>query len=483
MSTPLEESEPAPPSIANATAAPESRFWPMVREALAGSRRDLTAMPLGRAVLLIAIPMILEMIAESIFAVVDIFWVSKLGADAIAAVGLTESLMTIVYAVAMGLSIGVGAVVARRTGAKDAAGASRAAAQAVVIGLGVWIVVGTAGAIAGPRLLALMGASPGVQAIGAGYTRTIFAGSISVILLFLVNAAFRGAGDAALTMRTLWLANGINVVLGPVFIFGLGPAPRLGVTGAAVATTIGRGIGVLYQLHNLRVGRGRLSVPRSEVRIDLASLTTILRIAKAAVLQMAIGMASWVGLVRVLSTFGSMAIAGYTVAVRVVLFALLPAFGLGNAAATLVGQNLGAGNPARAEQAVWRAAFYNFIFLGAVGVVLFIAGYDIVRLFTPEAGVVAAGGRCLRIVAIGFPLYAYGMVVSQAFNGAGDTWTPTWINFGCFWLFEIPLAYLVSRVLGVGPTGVYLAITLAFSAVALVSVTTFRRGRWKLVKV
>jgi putative MATE family efflux protein len=482
MTAPLEEPEPAPPSIA-ATAAPEAPFWPMVREALAGSRRDLTAMPLGRAVLLIAIPMILEMIAESIFAVVDIFWVSKLGADAIAAVGLTESLMTIVYAVAMGLSIGVGAVVARRTGAKDAAGASRAAAQAVVIGLGVWIVVGTAGAIAGPRLLALMGASPGVQAIGAGYTRTIFAGSISVILLFLVNAAFRGAGDAALTMRTLWLANGINVVLGPVFIFGLGPAPRLGVTGAAVATTIGRGIGVLYQLHNLRVGRGRLSVPRSAVRIDLASLTTILRIARAAVLQMAIGMASWVGLVRVLSTFGSMAIAGYTVAVRVVLFALLPAFGLGNAAATLVGQNLGAGNPARAEQAVWRAAFYNFIFLGAVGVVLFIAGYDIVRLFTPEAGVVAAGGRCLRIIAIGFPLYAYGMVVSQAFNGAGDTWTPTWINFGCFWLFEIPLAYLVSRVLGVGPTGVYLAITLAFSAVALVSVTTFRRGRWKLVKV
>jgi putative MATE family efflux protein len=481
MTAPIEEPEPARPSIA--TAAPESQFWPLVREALAGSRRDLTAMPLGRAVLLIAIPMILEMIAESIFAVVDIFWVSKLGADAIAAVGLTESLMTIVYAVAMGLSIGVGAVVARRTGAKDAAGASRAAAQAVVIGLGVWIVVGTAGAIAGPRLLALMGASPAVQALGAGYTRTIFAGSISVILLFLVNAAFRGAGDAALTMRTLWLANGINVVLGPVFIFGLGPAPRLGVTGAAVATTIGRGIGVLYQLHNLRVGRGRLSVPRSEVRIDLASLTTILRIARAAVLQMAIGMASWVGLVRVLSTFGSMAIAGYTVAVRVVLFALLPAFGLGNAAATLVGQNLGAGNPARAEQAVWRAAFYNFIFLGAVGVVLFIAGYDIVRLFSPEAGVVAAGGRCLRIVAIGFPLYAYGMVVSQAFNGAGDTWTPTWINFGCFWLFEIPLAYLLSRVFGVGPTGVYLAIALSFSAVALVSVTIFRRGRWKLVKV
>jgi len=455
----------------------------MVREALAGSRRDLTAMPLGRAVFLIAIPMILEMIAESIFAVVDIFWVSMLGADAIAAVGLTESLMTIVYAGAMGLSIGVGAVVSRRTGAKDPAGASRAAVQAVVIGVGVSIVVGSLGTLAGPRLLALMGASPAVQAIGSGYTRTIFAGSASVILLFLINAAFRGAGDAALTMRTLWLANGINIVLGPVFIFGLGPAPRLGVTGAAVATTIGRGIGVLYQLHNLRRGRGRLSMPRSEMRIDLETLKTILRISRSAMLQMFIGMTSWVGLVRILSTFGSAALAGYTVAIRVVLFALLPAFGLGNAAATLVGQNLGAGNPARAEQAVWRAAFYNFVFLGAVGLCLFIAGNGIVRLFTSEADVVAAGGRCLRIVAIGFPLYAYGMVVSQAFNGAGDTRTPTWINFGCFWLGEIPAAYLLARVLGMGPTGAYISITLAFSAVALASVTIFRRGRWKLVKV
>ncbi len=461
----------------------ESKFWPLVREALAGSRRDLTAMPLGRAVLLIAIPMILEMIAESIFAIVDIFWVSKLGANAIAAVGLTESLLTVVYAGAMGLAIGVGAVVARRTGAKDAAGASRAAVQALVIGVGLSLVVGTAGAIAGPRLLALMGASPEVQAIGSGYTRTIFAGSASVILLFLVNAAFRGAGDAALTMRTLWLANGINIVLGPVFIFGLGPVPRLGVTGAAVATTIGRGVGVLYQLHNLRAGRGRLSVPRSEMRIDVETLRTILRIARSAVVQMLIGMASWVFLVRILSKFGSAALAGYTVAVRVVLFALLPSWGLGNAAATLVGQNLGAGNPARAEQAVWRAAFYNFVFLGALGLLLFVFGRAIVNLFTSEVDVVNAGARCLRIVAIGFPLYAYGMVVSQAFNGAGDTWTPTWINFGCFWLGEIPAAFLLANSFGRGPTGVYVAITLAFSAVALVSVVIFRGGRWKLVKV
>jgi putative MATE family efflux protein len=268
-----------------------------------------------------------------------------------------------------------------------------------------------------------------------------------------------------------------------VFIFGLGPAPRLGVTGAAVATTIGRGIGVLYQLHNLRVGRGRLSVPRSEIRIDLETLKTILRLSGSGVLQMLISMVSWVGLVRILSTFGSTALAGYTIAMRVVMFALLPSWGLGNAAATLVGQNLGAGNPARAEQAVWRAAFYNFVFLGAVGLLLFVAGRGIVSLFTSEAEVMAAGGRCLRIVALGFPLYAYAMVVSQAFNGAGDTWTPTWINFGCFWVGEIPIAYLVSQVFGIGPTGVYASITLAFSAMALISVIIFRRGRWKLVKV
>jgi putative MATE family efflux protein len=455
-----------------------------VREALAGSRRDLTAMPLGRAVFLLAIPMVLEMVMESIFAVADIFWVSKLGADAIATVGLTESLLTIVYAVAMGLSIGVGAVVARRTGAKDAAGAARAAVQAVVIGLGLSVIIGVTGALAGPSLLALMGASPSVQALGANYTRIMLGGSVTVVLLFLINAAFRGAGDAALTMRTLWLANGINIVLGPILIFGLGPAPRLGVAGAAVATTIGRGVGVLYQLRNMRRGVGRLAVPRAAIRIDVETLRTIFRVARSAMLQTLIGMTSWVGLVRILSTFGSTAIAGYTIAIRVVLFALLPSWGLGNAAATLVGQNLGAGNPARAEQAVWRAAFYNFVFLGGVGLAFVVLGRPIVQLFTSDAAVVAEGGRCLRIVSAGFALYAYGMVVSQAFNGAGDTRTPTWINFGCFWVLEIPLAFVLSRPpVALGPLGAYLAITLAFSAVAVSSVVIFRRGRWKTVRL
>ncbi|HEY4184272.1 MAG TPA: MATE family efflux transporter [Polyangia bacterium] len=459
------------------------RFWPLVREALAGSRRDLTTLPLTRAVFLLAIPMVLEMMMESVFAVADIFWVSKLGADAIAAVGLTESLLTVMYAMSMGLAMGVGAVVARRIGAKDPAGAARATVQAILIGFTLAAIVGTIGALAAPRLLALMGASPGVQAVGATFSRTMLGGSITVVLLFLINAAFRGAGDAAITMRTLWLANGINILLGPVLVFGLGPAPRLGVTGAAVATTIGRGTGVLFQLWSLQRGKGRLAVRREHLGIDREALTTILRVARTGVVQMLIGMTSWVGLVRILASFGSAAVAGYTIAIRVIMFALLPSWGLGNAAATLVGQNLGAGNPARAEQAVWRAALYNLIFLGSVGLAFVLLSEPIVRLFSTDPDVVRYGSRCLWIVATGFAFYAYGMVVSQAFNGAGDTMTPTLINLGCFWLGELPLAYILARPLGVGPTGAFIAIAVAFSALAVVSVLLFRRGRWKAVEV
>jgi putative MATE family efflux protein len=477
--------EPAPAAADTpAGAGRDDRLWALVREALRGSRRDLTAMPLSRAVFLLAIPMVLEMVMESVFAVADIFWVSKLGPDAVAAVGLTESLLTLVYATAMGLAIGVSAVVARRTGAKDRAGAASAAVQAVVIGLALALVVGVAGGIAGPRLLGLMGASPEVRAIGAGYTRTMLGGCATIVLLFLINAAFRGAGDAAITMRTLWLANGINIVLGPFLVFGIGPAPRLGVTGAAVATNIGRGIGVLFLLLSLRRGTGRLVVQRRELRVDLESLRTIVRVAASAVVQTWIGMTSWIFLVRILSTFGSTVLAGYTIAIRVVLFALLPSWGLGNAAATLVGQNLGAGDPARAEQAVWRAALYNLVFLGAVSFWFLLLAPNILRLFSSDPEVVAQGALCLRLVSTGFVLYAYGMVVSQAFNGAGDTLTPTLINFGCFWLGEIPLAYVLSRpFLPFGPGGAYAAIAVAFSAMAVVSVVLFRRGRWKRVTI
>ncbi len=478
MSTsPIEQLEPVRPAGA------DEKFWPLVREALAGSRRDLTAVPLARAILLLAVPMVLEMVMESIFAIADIFWVSKLGADAVAAVGLTESLLTVVYAVGMGMAMGVGAVVARRTGAKDPEGASRAAAQAIFIGLGLAAVIGTAGAFLGPSLLAAMGASPAVVAVGARYAQLMLVGDVSIMLLFLINAAFRGAGDAAITMRALWLANGINILLGPLFVFGLGPFPRLGVTGAAVATTIGRSVGVLFLLRALAQGKGRLSVRRAQLRLEPETMKTIFRLAKNGVVQTLIGFTSWIGLVKILAAFGSVPLAGYTIAMRVVMFALLPSWGLGNAAATLVGQNLGAGNPARAEAAVWKAAFYNFVFLGAVGLLLVVAGDGVVRLFTADPAVVAQGARCLRIVAAGFAFYAYGMVVTQAFNGAGDTKTPTRINLACFWLGEIPLAMVLARGLALGPTGAYVAIAVAFSAVAVVSIALFRRGHWKSVKV
>ncbi len=479
MTAPEAQPLTPPPPVA----PPPERFWPLVREALGGSRRDLTTMPLRRSILLLAVPMVLEMVGESIFAVADIFWVSKLGADAVATVGLTEGMLALVYALSMGLAMGVGALVARRIGAKDPDAAARAAVQAIVLGLLLGVAIGAAGAIAAPELLAAMGASPEVQAIGTTYTRVMMGGSVVIVLLFLNNASFRGAGDAAITMRTLWLANGINILLGPVLVFGLGPAPRLGVTGAAIATTIGRGTGVLFQLWSLRRDRGRLSVRREHLGVDLESLRTIFRIARSGMLQMFIGTMSWVGLVRIVSMFGSAALAGYTIAIRVVLFALLPSWGLGNAAATLVGQNLGAGNPERAEQAVWRAAFYNFVFLGMVGIAFVVLGDVIAGLFTSDPAVRRDGSLCLRIVSAGFAFYAYGMVVTQAFNGAGDTRTPTWINFGCFWLGEIPLAFLLARVVGAGSVGAYVAIAVAFSAMAVVAVTLFRRGGWKNVRV
>jgi putative MATE family efflux protein len=480
---PNEDTETMPALAATADSPEREPFWSLVRESLAGSRRDLTVMPLSRAILLLAVPMVLEMIMESLFAVADIFWVSKLGADAVATVGLTETLLTVVYAVSMGLAMGVGAVVSRRTGAKDPGGAARAAVQAVILGVALSILVGTFGAIFAPRLLALLGASPGVLATGSGFPRIMLGGCATIVLLFMINAAFRGAGDAAITLRTLWLANGINIVLGPVLVFGLGPVPRLGVNGAALATNIGRGIGVLYQLWMLGRGRGRLAIRREHLAIDGETLRTIFRIARSGVVQALIGMTSWVGLVRILASFGSSALAGYTIAMRVVMFMLLPSWGLGNAAATLVGQNLGAGNPARAEQAVWRAALYNCVFLGTIGLLLVPLGPDVVRLFTSEVAVVEQGGRCLRIVAAGFAFYAYAMVVSQAFNGAGDTRTPTWINLGCFWLGELPLALLLSRYFALGPSGVYVAITLAFSSMAVVSVLLFRRGAWKRARI
>lgn len=468
---------------ANTSSTGRMSFWALAGEALRGARHDYTALPLRRAIFLLAVPMVLEMIMESIFAVVDIFWVSKLGADAVATVTLTESMIILIYALAMGLSIGVGAVVARRTGERDEDGAARGAVQGILLGLISAVVVGAIGALFAPQLLRLMGASPAVVEIGANFTRVMLGGSVTVMMLFLINAAFRGAGDATIPMRTLWLANGINIALGPFLVFGWGPFPQLGVTGAAVATTIGRGVGVLYQLRALAAARGRLRVRREHVRIDRDALRTILRISGSGIVQVLIATTSWLGLVRVVAAFGSTALAGYGIAMRIVLFALLPSWGLANAAATLVGQNLGAGRPDRSEQAVWRAAFYNLIFLGGVGVIFVALGHPIVRAFSSDPEVVAYGSTGLRIISTGFLFYAYGMVLAQAFNGAGDTRTPTLINLFCFWLWEIPLAWVLAEYVGMGPTGVYLAILIAFSTVAVVSVLLFRRGRWKAVKV
>jgi len=460
-----------------------SDFWSAVKEALRGSRQDFTEVPIRRAILLLAVPMILERGLVSLFVVVDIFWVSRLGANAVAAVGLTEAMLTIIYTVAMGLGIGATATVARRIGEKDPERAARSAVQVIVLGVVLAAIIGVAGALLAPTLLDLMGASPEVIATGKGYTTMMLGGNATVLLLFLGNAIFRGAGDAAIAMRVLWLANGLNILLGPCFIFGLGPFPELGVTGAAVATNIGRGTAVLYLMFRLWRGGAHIRVERRHLKLEFETMAAVFRLSATGMFQMLVGMTSWLALIRILSGFGSSALAGYTIAIRIVIFALLPSWGLSNAAATLVGQNLGAGKPERAEQAVWKAGFYNMIFLGVLGVLFVVFAEPIIGAFTLDAEVLPYGVSCLRTVSLGFLFYAYGMVMGQAFNGAGAVWTPTFINLFCFWLWQLPLAYALSRVVGWGPQGLFTAITIAWSTYAVVSATIFKRGRWKLKKV
>jgi putative MATE family efflux protein len=454
-------------------------MWKTFVEAVRGTHIDYTTAPVGRAVIMLAVPMVLEMSMESIFAVADVFWVAHLGADAVATVGLTESFMTIIYTAAMGLSIGATALVARRTGEHDVAGASRAAGQSILLGLAAAVLIAGIGAPNAAGLLRLMGAPDTVVASGVGFTRIMLAGNATVLLLFLLNATFRGAGDAAIAMRVLMLGNALNIALGPCFIFGLGPFPRLGVAGAATATNIGRGTAVVYQLIMLARGRGRIYVGRRHLRLDFATMRSVLRLSASGTFQILIGTASYVGLVRILSLFGSAALAGYTIGMRVILFALLPAFGVSNAAATMVGQNLGARSPQRAETAVWTAVRYNMIFLGTVGAVFLLCAPQIAALFTSDPVVAPFAVQCLRIVSLGFVFYACGMVLTQSFNGAGDTWTPTMINVVVFWAWEIPLAWLLSTRTGLGARGVFVALTVAFSSLAVVSAVLFRRGGWK----
>ena len=457
----------------------QQSLWSAVKESIRGSHRNYTAGPIGRSILLLAIPMVLEMVMESVFAVVDIFWVSHLGKEAAATVGLTESLLTLIYALAIGLSIGAMAMIARRIGEQNPDGAARVAVQAIALALLVSITIAVVAAPMAPRLLKMMGASPWVIEHGSTFTRIMLAGNVTVVMLFMVNAIFRGAGDAAIAMRTLWLANWINIVLGPCLIFGLGPFPKLGIAGAAIATNIGRGTGALFALSKLVRAGGRFDVRRQHLRIEPSIMWRMIKLSATGTFQVFIGMASWIGLIRIISSFGSDAVAGYTFGIRMILFALLPSWGMANAAATMVGQSLGAGNPDRGERAVWKAGFYNMIFLGIVGLVFIFFAPQIIWLFTDDPNVTPYGVDCLRIVAYGFLFYAYGMVLGQSFNGAGDTWTPTVINLFVFWLWEIPLAYVLSVVLGLGPRGVFIAITIAFSTLAVVSGAVFRQGRWK----
>jgi putative MATE family efflux protein len=455
----------------------------LVKEALRGSQRDFTEGPIGPAIVVLAIPMVMEMCMESLFAVVDVFFVARLGADAVATVGLTESMLAIVYTVAIALCIGATATVARRIGERDPEGAAQAAVQVIALGIVVSAVMGVVGALSARQLLAFMGAEPAILGYNAWFTVIMLGGNGAIMLIFLQNAIFRGAGDATVAMRVLWLANGINLVLDPLFIFGIGPFPELGVVGAAVATTTGRSTAVVVQLWVLTSGRSRIHIQRRHLRLEPDVMWNMCRLSGTGLLQVLLQTTSWIGLVRVISMFGSPALAGYTIGIRTILFALLPSWGLGNAAATMVGQALGAGKPERAEKAVWTAAFYNMIFLGTVGALFIVFAPQIVGIYTSDPEIARHAVNCLRIVAAGYLFYAYGMVLTQSFNGAGDTWTPTWINFGCFWLWEIPLAWFLALKLGIGPPGVYIAITVAFSTVAVVSAILFRRGQWKLKRV
>jgi putative MATE family efflux protein len=458
-------------------------FWSSIREALRGSHQDYTSGSLNRAILLLAIPMVLEMVLESLFAVVDVFFVGRLGADAVATVGLTESLLSLIFAVAIGLSMSTTAMVARRIGEKDPEDASVAGVQAVILGLSVSLLVGVPCFIFAPRLLQLMGASPEIVATGSNYARIALGGSGAILMLFLNNAIFRAAGDAALAMRLLWVSNIINLVLDPCLIFGLGPFPRMGVTGAALATFTGRSIGVLYQLYRLGRGTERLPSLARHLRVNLGVLWRLIRVSITGILQFAIAHTSWIGLVRIVSTFGAAALAGYTIAIRIVIFVILPSWGLSNAAATLVGQNLGANKPERAESSVWRTGFYNMLFLGSVGVVLIVFAEPVVRLFSHDAEVVPLAASCLRILSYGNIGYAYGMVMLQSFNGAGDTITPTWVNLFGFWFLEIPLAYWLAIPMNLRSKGVFFSIVIAECAIAAAGIVLFRRGRWKQQKI
>ncbi|RYY19835.1 MAG: MATE family efflux transporter [Chitinophagaceae bacterium] len=455
------------------------------KEALTGENQDYTQGSVRKAIFLLAIPMILEMFMESIFAVVDIYFVGKIGKnEAIATVVLTESFLTIIYSLAMGLSMAASAMVARRTGEKNPEAASRAAMQSILIAFAFTLVISVTGVFFAADILRLMGASEQTVSVGTPYARLMFGGSIVIIMLFLINGIFRGAGNASIAMRSLWIANICNIILCPLLIiYGLGPIPAMGLIGAAIATNIGRGIGVIYQLYYLVKGNGVIRIRREYLKPDWPVIRGLLNVAWSGTAQFLIVSASWIILARIIAESGDAAVAGYGVAIRLMMFFLLPAYGMSNAAATLVGQNLGAKQPERAEESVWKTAKYNTIFMGCITILFLLFARVIVTFFNADPVVIDYATTALRIICIGYILYGVGMVVTNSFNGAGDTKTPTIINIFGFWLFQVPLAYLLAIYGKMGPTGVFIAILLAESAVTITGIIIFRKGRWKTVKI
>jgi putative MATE family efflux protein len=450
-----------------------------MRMAIGGGDQDYTKIAMHLGIALLAVPMVLEMFMESLFALADVFFVARLGPDAVAAVGLTEALMIIVYALGVGFGMPATALVSRRIGERDPGAAAVAAVQVNIIGIILAVAIGINGYFLAPMLLEVMGASAAVVEIGADYASLMLASNVVIILLFINGAVLRGAGDAATAMWALWIANGINLILDPCLLFGWGPFPELGLYGAAVATTIGRGTGALYMLIRLSRGSGRLKIGWEHLRLRFNVMAKLLRLSIGAIGQNLVETASWLLLVRIVAIFGSTVLAGYTIAVRVLMFALMPGWGLANAAATLVGQNLGAKQPERADRSVWWCGLYNTIFLLGFGVAMIVFSESIIGAFTPEPEVVRIGAACLRTITYGLIAYGWGMVGIQAFNGAGDTLTPLWLNIGCFWIIKLPLAYFLAETVGWGPDGIWIAVTGSYTIQAVAVMALFRRGSWK----
>jgi len=451
-----------------------------INEAISGSEQDFTEGKLSRAILLLSIPAVLEMVMESIFVIVDIYFVSKLGADAVATVGITESMVTIIYAIAIGLGTATTSLVSRRIGEKNPDSASRSAFQAIITGLAVSFLIGIPGALFAEKLLGMMGASPTIIEKMSGYTKIMLGGNVVIMMLFIINAIFRSAGDAAVAMKVLWIGNTINIVLDPCLIFGLGPFPQMGVTGAAIATNIGRGTAVMVQFYLLFFGEKRIRLSIKHLAIDFRIMLKLLKLSFGSIGQNLIGTTSWIALVRIISMFGSEVVAGYTIAIRIIGFILLPSWGISNASSTLVGQNLGANKPERAERAVWVTGWVNMILLGLIGSILVLFPESFIRLFVENENVVSSGVLGLRIISIGFIAYGLGMVLVNSFNGAGDTSTPLKINIFAFWFVEIPLAWLLAIKAGFNEEGVFIAIVIAESLMTFIAWMVFRRGKWKL---